>query len=104
MDPKTDTLFFSTSNAAPDWNGSERAGDNLYSASIVAMDAESGKIKWGYQMVHHDLWDYDAPSPTVLFNGEMDGKMVEAVGEPEKTGWVYLLDRKPASRSTRSPR
>src|SRR6201995_3965267 len=93
VDPKTNTLFFSTSNAAPDWNGSERAGDNLYSASIVAMDAETGKIKWGYQMVHHDLWDYDAPSPTVLMDGEMNGKKVEAVGEPEKTGWVYLLDR-----------
>jgi alcohol dehydrogenase (cytochrome c) len=93
VDPKTNTLFFSTSNAAPDWNGSERAGDNLWTASIVAMDAESGKIKWGYQMVHHDLWDYDAPSPTVLFDGEMNGEQVEAVGEPEKTGWVYLLDR-----------
>jgi quinohemoprotein ethanol dehydrogenase len=93
VDPKTNTLFFSTSNAAPDWNGSERAGDNLWTASIVAMDADSGEIKWGYQMVHHDLWDYDAPSPTVLFDGEMNGKPVEAVGEPEKTGWVYLLDR-----------
>jgi quinohemoprotein ethanol dehydrogenase len=93
LDPKTNTLFFSTSNAAPDWNGAERAGDNLWTASIVAMDADSGEIKWGYQMVHHDLWDYDAPSPTVLFDGEMNGKMVEAVGEPEKTGWVYLLDR-----------
>jgi quinohemoprotein ethanol dehydrogenase len=57
------------------------------------MDAETGKIKWGYQMVHHDLWDFDAPSPTVLMEGEMNGKKVEAVGEPEKTGWVYLLDR-----------
>jgi alcohol dehydrogenase (cytochrome c) len=93
VDPKTNTLYFSTSNAAPDWNGAERAGDNLWTASIVAMDADSGKIKWGYQMVHHDLWDYDAPSPTVLFDGEMNGKTVEAVGEPEKTGWVYLLDR-----------
>jgi quinohemoprotein ethanol dehydrogenase len=93
VDPKTNTLFFSTSNAAPDWNGSERAGDNLWTASIVAMDAETGEIKWGYQMVHHDLWDYDAPSPTVLFDGEMNGEQVEAVGEPEKTGWVYLLDR-----------
>jgi quinohemoprotein ethanol dehydrogenase len=93
VDPKTETLFFSTSNAAPDWNGSERAGDNEWSASIVAMDAKTGTIKWGYQMVHHDLWDYDAPSPTVLFDGEMNGEQVEAVGEPEKTGWVYLLDR-----------
>jgi quinohemoprotein ethanol dehydrogenase len=93
VDPKTETLFFSTSNAAPDWNGAERAGDNKWAASIVAMDVKAGKIKWGYQQVHHDLWDYDSPSPTVLFEGEMNGEEVEAVGEPSKTGWVYLLDR-----------
>jgi alcohol dehydrogenase (cytochrome c) len=93
VDPKTETLFFSTSNAAPDWNGAERAGDNKWAASIVAMDANTGKIKWGYQQVHHDLWDYDSPSPTVLMDGEMNGEDVEAVGEPSKTGWVYLLDR-----------
>ncbi len=93
VDPKTDTLFFSTSNAAPDWNGAERAGDNKWAASILAVDAKTGKIKWGYQQVHHDLWDYDSPSPTVLMEGEMNGETVEAVGEPSKTGWVYLLDR-----------
>jgi alcohol dehydrogenase (cytochrome c) len=93
VDPKTETLFFSTSNAAPDWNGAERAGDNKWAASIVAMDVKTGKIKWGYQQVHHDLWDYDSPSPTVLMDGEMNGGQVEAVGEPSKTGWVYLLDR-----------
>jgi quinohemoprotein ethanol dehydrogenase len=93
VDPKTETLFFSTSNAAPDWNGAERAGDNKWAASIVAMDAKTGEIKWGYQEVHHDLWDYDCPSPTVLMDGEMNGKTVEAVGEPCKTGWAYVLDR-----------
>ncbi len=93
VDPKTETLFFSTSNAGPDWNGAERAGDNKWAASIVAMDVQTGKIKWGYQQVHHDLWDYDSPSPTVLMEGEMNGQTVEAVGEPSKTGWVYLLDR-----------
>jgi alcohol dehydrogenase (cytochrome c) len=94
VNPKTGTLFLSTSNAAPDYNGAERKGDNEWAASIVAMDAETGKIKWGYQMVHHDLWDYDAPSPTVLMDGEMNGEKVEAVGEPEKTGWVYLVNQK----------
>jgi alcohol dehydrogenase (cytochrome c) len=93
VDPKTGTLFLSTSNASPDWNGAEREGTNKWAASIVAMDAKTGKIKWGYQMVHHDLWDFDAPSPTVLMEGEMNGETVEAIGEPEKTGWVYLLDR-----------
>jgi quinohemoprotein ethanol dehydrogenase len=93
VNPKTGTLFFSTSNASPDWFGRERKGDNLFSASIVALNAETGKLQWHYQMVHHDLWDYDAPSPTVLMSGEMNGKQVEAVGEPEKTGWVYLVDQ-----------
>jgi quinohemoprotein ethanol dehydrogenase len=93
VNPKTKTVFFSTSNASP-WVGDEREGENLFTASIVALDSETGKYKWHYQMVHHDLWDFDAPSPTVLMDGEMNGKMVEAVGEPEKTGWVYLLDQK----------
>jgi quinohemoprotein ethanol dehydrogenase len=94
VNPKTGTLFFSTSNASPDWFGAERKGDNLFSASIVALNAETGKLDWHYQMVHHDLWDFDAPSPTVLFDGELNGKTVEAVGEPEKTGWVYIVDQK----------
>jgi alcohol dehydrogenase (cytochrome c) len=93
VNPETNMLYFSTSNASP-WLGASREGENLFTASIVALDAETGKYKWHYQMVHHDVWDYDAPSPTVLFKGEMNGEEVEAVGEPEKTGWVYLLDQK----------
>jgi quinohemoprotein ethanol dehydrogenase len=92
VNPETGMLYFSTSNASP-WLGASREGENLFTASIVALDAETGKYKWHYQMVHHDVWDYDAPSPTVLFKGEMNGEEVEAVGEPEKTGWVYLLDQ-----------
>src|SRR6201996_5615711 len=90
--PKTGMLFFSTSNAAP-WIGRERKGENLFTASIVGLDAETGEYHCHFQEVHHDLWDYDAPSPTVLMTGEMNGEEVEAVGEPEKTGWVYLLNQ-----------
>jgi alcohol dehydrogenase (cytochrome c) len=93
VNPETNMLYFSTSNASP-WLGASREGENLFTASIVALDAETGEYKWHNQMVHHDIWDYDAPSPTVLFKGEMNGEEVEAVGEPEKTGWVYLLDQK----------
>jgi quinohemoprotein ethanol dehydrogenase len=93
VDPKLGMVYFSTSNASP-WIGSNRKGENLFTASIVAVDAETGEYKWHYQQVHHDLWDFDSPSPTVLFDGEMNGEMREGVGEPSKTGWLYLVDRK----------
>jgi quinohemoprotein ethanol dehydrogenase len=92
VNPKTGMLFFSTSNAAP-WIGAKREGENLFTASIVSLNAETGKYNCHFQEVHHDLWDYDAPSPTVLMSGEMNGEMVEAVGEPEKTGWAYVVDQ-----------
>jgi quinohemoprotein ethanol dehydrogenase len=93
VDPKLNEVYFSTSNASP-WVGDARKGENLFTASIVALNAETGKYKWHYQQVHHDLWDFDSPSPTVLFDGEMNGEMREGVGEPSKTGWLYLVDRK----------
>jgi quinohemoprotein ethanol dehydrogenase len=93
VDPRLNTLYLSTSSAEPLWNGAVRAGDNRWSSSIVAMNAETGQIKWGYQQVHHDLWDLDSVSPTVLMDGEMDGRKVEAVAEPSKTVWAYVLDR-----------
>lgn len=93
VNPETGMLYFSTSNASP-WIGAQRAGDNLFTASIVALNAETGEYKWAYQQVHHDLWDFDSPSPTVLFKGEMNGEMREGVGEPSKTGWLYLVDQK----------
>lgn len=93
VDPELGLIYFSTGNAGPDVDGSQREGDNLYAASIVALELKTGKLRWAYQMVHHDIWDYDAPSPTVLFDATIDGKLVKGIGEPEKTGWLYLLDR-----------
>jgi quinohemoprotein ethanol dehydrogenase len=94
VDPKLDMLYFSTSNASPDFHGREREGDNLFTASIVALDAATGHYKWHYQQVHHDLWDFDSPSPTVLVDGEMEGEEREGVAQPSKTGFLYILDRK----------
>src|ERR1700761_6110478 len=90
--PKTGMLFSSTSNASP-WVGNARKGENLFTASIVSLNAETGEYNCHFQEVHHDLWDFDAPSPTVLMEGEMNGEMVEAVGEPEKTGWAYVVSQ-----------
>lgn len=93
VDPKLGLLYFSTGNAAPTADGSKRPGKNLFTSSIVALDLKTGKLHWYYQMIHHELWDYDAPSPTVLFDATIRGKLVHGIGEAEKTGWLYLLDR-----------
>jgi alcohol dehydrogenase (cytochrome c) len=93
VDPDLRMVYFSTGNASPDLNGSERPGDNLFAASIVAIDLDTGKYKWHFQQVRHDIWDYDAPSPTVLFDTTVDGREVKAIAEPGKTGFLYVLDR-----------
>jgi quinohemoprotein ethanol dehydrogenase len=93
VDPKHELIYFSTGNAGPDFNGSLRKGDNLFSVSIVAIEAKTGKYRWHFQQVHHDLWDYDSPSPVVLFDLDYNGQTREALAEISKTGWVYILDR-----------
>jgi alcohol dehydrogenase (cytochrome c) len=94
LDPKLGMVYFTTGNANPDTDGSERAGDNLYSASFVALDYKTGTYKWHFQTVHHDIWDYDQPSPTILYTAHVHGKDVPAIAEASKTGWLYALDRK----------
>ncbi|MDX1562644.1 MAG: PQQ-binding-like beta-propeller repeat protein, partial [Gammaproteobacteria bacterium] len=93
VDPELGLVYFSTGNAAPNYNGSVRAGDNLFTASIVAVDAQTGEYRWHFQQVHHDIWDYDAPNPVILFDIEIDGRERRALAEASKTGWVYILDR-----------
>jgi alcohol dehydrogenase (cytochrome c) len=93
VDPELGLLYFSTGNPGPDFNGAVRAGDNLFSASIVAVEAKTGRYRWHFQQVHHDIWDFDAPSPVVLFDIEIGGRMRKGLAQPSKTGWVYILDR-----------
>jgi quinohemoprotein ethanol dehydrogenase len=94
VDPKLGLLYLSTGNASPDDDGHDRAGDNLFASSIVALDAKTGKYRWHFQMVHHDIWDYDAPSPVVLFDVDIGGTTRHALAEAGKTGWTYMLDRR----------
>jgi len=87
-------VFMNIGNAAPDNDGEVRPGDNLYSSSIVAVDVKTGKLKWYYQEVSHDVWDYDATTPPVLVDvPDGAGRMVHAVAEAGKDGFVYVLDR-----------
>jgi PQQ-dependent dehydrogenase (methanol/ethanol family) len=92
-DEDLNLLYVTTGNAGNDWFGGDREGDNLYAASIVAIDKDSGKIKWHFQEVHHDIWDYDSPAAPVLFDVDQNGDTVKGIGAPGKTGWLYLLDR-----------
>ncbi len=87
-DVDTRTLYVGIGNPSPDLDGAIRPGDNLWTESIVALDAETGKFKWGYQTVPHDVWDLDAVSPPVITM--VGGK--KAVVHAGKTGWVYVLD------------
>jgi quinohemoprotein ethanol dehydrogenase len=89
VDPKLGLLYFSTGNAGSDWYGGQRPGKNLFAASIVALDLNTGKLKWYFQQVHHDIWDYDSASPVVLFDA--GGK--QGIAQASKTGWLYMLDR-----------
>jgi quinohemoprotein ethanol dehydrogenase len=93
VDPELGMLYFSTGNAGPDLNGAIRAGDNLFAASIVALDIETGEYRWHYQVVRHDIWDYDAPNPTILFDAEIDGMPRKGIAQVSKAGFLYILDR-----------
>jgi quinohemoprotein ethanol dehydrogenase len=93
VDPELGLVYFSTGNPGPDLNGSVRPGDNLFSVSMVAIEAKTGKYRWHFQQVHHDLWDYDSPNPVVLFDAVYDGTPRKGIVEIGKTGYVYILDR-----------
>ena len=93
LDPELGLIYFSTGNAGPDYGGAQRAGDNLFTSSIVAIEAKSGKYRWHFQQVHHDIWDYDSPNPVVLFDAMYQGNLRKGLAEISKTGWVYILDR-----------
>jgi quinohemoprotein ethanol dehydrogenase len=89
FDPTLNMVYFSTGNAFPDVFGANRKGTNLYAASIVALDATTGALKWYFQETHHDLWDFDGPQPTVLLT--VNG--VPAIEHTSKTGYMWILNR-----------
>ena len=93
VDPELGLLYFGTGNPGPDYNGLLRKGDNLFSVSTVALDVKTGKYRWHFQHVHHDIWDYDSATPPVLFDLMVGGQLRKGLAQPSKTGWVYILDR-----------
>ena len=93
VDAARHLVFVPTGSASPDFYGGERPGDNRWANSVVALDGATGKLKWGQQLVHHDLWDYDVGSQPTLADLVHDGKHVAAVIQPTKTGFLFTFDR-----------
>ena len=93
IDPELGLIYFGTGNASPGYDDYKRPGDNLYTASLVALDIQTGKLRWYHQIVPHDIWGYDVASPPVLFDFPANGTTVRAVAEASKSGWLYIFDR-----------
>lgn len=94
IDPELNLLYFGTGNPSPQMNDNSRPGDNLYTVSLVALDVNTGQLRWYYQQVPHDLWGYDVASPPALLNIKINGEEIPAVGQASKTGWFYVHDRR----------
>jgi quinoprotein glucose dehydrogenase len=93
VDAARGLVFVPTGSASPDYYGGLRPGDNRWANSVVALHAASGKLAWGFQLVHHDLWDYDTASPPLLASLIRDGRETPVVIQGNKTGYLYVLDR-----------
>ena len=93
VDPERDLIFVPTGSASPDYYGGMRVGDDKWADSVVALRAKTGEFVWGFQLVHHDLWDYDSAAPTLLATVPHDGKKVPVVIQGNKTGFLYVLNR-----------
>ncbi len=92
-DAQLDTLYWTTGNPGPDFNGAVRPGDNLYTDSVVALDPDTGKLKWHFQWTPHDVWDYDGVNEVILTDLNVGGRNVKALLHADKNGHFYALDR-----------
>ena len=103
IDPTMGLIYFGTGNAAPGYADHKRPGDNLYTASLIALDVETGELAWYHQITPHDIWGYDVASPPVVFDLKVLGETpVRVVAQASKSGWLYLFNRmtgKPLRRS-----
>ena len=93
VDTEFGTLYVNVSNPTPAYDGSARAGTNLFTNSIVALDLATGELKWFFQMIHHDIWDYDIVTGPVLFDLTVKGEPVKAVASLGKTCYAYIWDQ-----------
>jgi quinoprotein glucose dehydrogenase len=93
VDPKTNTLFMPIGGPSPNYYGGDRPGDDLFGNSIVAVDADTGKLKWYFQTIHHDLWDADLPPGPGFVEVDKDGQKIPALVAIGKSGLMFILNR-----------
>jgi len=92
-DPELGLVYLPVEMPTGDYYGGTHPGNNLFAESIVAVDLKTGQRKWHYQLVHHGHWDYDVPSPPILIDAVKAGKVVKAIAQPTKQGFLFVLDR-----------
>jgi alcohol dehydrogenase (cytochrome c) len=93
FDAELNTIYWGTSNPSPDFDGGPRPGDDLYTDSLLALDPDTGKLKWHFQFTPHDLYDYDAVETPVLVDGTWKGQARKLVVQADRNGFLYMLDR-----------
>jgi quinoprotein glucose dehydrogenase len=93
VDEVANRVFLATEMPTGDYYGGHRPGANLFADSLVCLDLNTGKRYWYFQAIHHDMWDWDFPSPPILMDITVNGRAIKAVAQPSKQGWVYTFDR-----------
>jgi quinoprotein glucose dehydrogenase len=94
VDAANALVLLSTGNPADSWWGGDRKGTNLYANCVIALDAATGKLRWAYQLVHHDIYDYDVPGAPALIDVKKNGRTIPAVAQITKMGLLFILDRR----------
>lgn len=92
-DPDLGLVFYATGNAVPQYGGENRPGDNLYTDSVVALDGKTGRLRWYYQIVRHDIWEADIAEAPVLFDAQVNGQTRKAIAAMRTDGYLFMLDR-----------
>jgi hypothetical protein len=93
IDEQRGLIYLPLASPIPAGFGGDRKGANLFGNSVVAVDVQTGKYKWHFQTIHHDLWDHDPPAPPGLFDVVMNGRTIPALGVTTKSGYLYILNR-----------
>jgi glucose dehydrogenase len=94
LDAGLGLIYLGIGNPSPQMDDVTRPGDNLFTVSLVAVEVETGRLRWHFQQVPHDMWGFDVASPPLLFDAVVEGRRIPAVAQAGKTGWVYVLDRR----------